>query len=277
MDFSIQSGPSHDTELIILCCHSTYLGSSSAEDPSLESSWHLASFQRHSGVKPSEHETFLLHILSSLFLLKQRHDSWLVISGGCTARNITDRSEARSYFTACRVLSQVEHSYFTSIWKDMEKRVLLEEAATDSFQNLLFSIVLFKKRVGVYPSRVTVISHAFKSRRFLALHAPAIRWPKDRVAVQGINAPFSNSDLDEAEEGERDRAYSAFVNDPYGAGDVLFQKRVRRGWEEGRLESMSEGLEMSVQELLLWKGGRSGQELYPNELPWSTTRRNAKD
>ena len=261
-------------ELIVLCCHSVYLSSTPVQDPSLESSWHLSSFQRSNGRKSGEQETFLLHVLSSLFLLNQRHDSWLVISGGYTARKIINQSEARSYYNACEVLHQSRHPCFGEVWEGARERILLEESATDSFQNLLFSIVLFKKTVGQYPGRITVISHAFKSRRFLDLHAPAIRWPTQRIAIQGINPPFSADDLDMAEEGERSKAYEDFVNDPYGTGRALLQKRQSRGWTEGSLGSLAENLEPGVQNLLFWKGGESGKEIYQHDLPWAEQNNN---
>ena len=268
MDTGSKDSPA--PELVILCCHSIYLDHAPAKDPNLESSWHLSPFQRSNESKPNEHETFLLHILSSLFMLTQHRNSWMTITGGFTNRNTINQSEARSYFNACERLYQSRNPCFGEVWEEVKPRTLLEESATDSFQNLLFSVILFRKQVGRYPSRITLISHAFKSRRFLELHAPAICWPKQCIAIQGVNPPFSAEELNEAEEGEKDRAYEAFIDDPYGVGSLLSQKRESRGWDEDVLKSLAKGLEPSVRELLMWKGGKSGQEIYPNELPWTT-------
>ncbi|KAI9694779.1 MAG: hypothetical protein M1822_000395 [Bathelium mastoideum] len=256
------------SELIILCCHSIYLGSSSGMDPSVESSWHLSSFQSSKGSNPGEHETFILHILSSLFLLSQHRDSLLVISGGPTAREAIEQSEAQSYFDACEVLYNKDHPCFEKVWDEVKERVLLEETATDSYQNLLFSILVFRRRTGQYPQRVTVVSHAFKSSRFLKLHAQAIQWPVQRIAVQGVNPPFPSRELGDAEEGES-KACEAFARDPYGSAKELSRKRRSRGWKESMIQLLGDGLEPSVQALLQWKGGESGQETFPHELPWA--------
>ena len=45
--------------------------------------------------------------------------------------------------------------------------VLIEDLATDSFQNLLFSILKYREATGVYPYHITVVTHDFKKRRFL--------------------------------------------------------------------------------------------------------------
>ena len=45
--------------------------------------------------------------------------------------------------------------------------ILLEELATDSYQNLLFSILKHKIATGVYPYHITIVTHEFKRRRFL--------------------------------------------------------------------------------------------------------------
>lgn len=104
----------------------------------------------------------------------------MVFSGGRTNPEVADLSEAQSYFNA------LEH-----VKKDASDGILLEECATDSYQNLLFSILLFRQRYSYYPSDIIVITHAFKEHRFLHLHAKAIRWPFDRIRVLGINPPFT--------------------------------------------------------------------------------------
>lgn len=68
-------------------------------------------------------------------------------------------------------------------------RIAAETFATDSYQNILFSILLFKKKCGRYPTLMTIITHNFKSRRFLDLHIPACRWPRGAVRFKGIDPP----------------------------------------------------------------------------------------
>jgi hypothetical protein len=80
-------------------------------------------------------------------------------------------------------------------------RATTEDAALDSYQNVLFSIARFHELTGAYPSRVTIVGHAFKRRRFEQLHRLALRWPKTRFAYEGL--PLRNeADEREAAAGE---------------------------------------------------------------------------
>jgi hypothetical protein len=69
---------------------------------------------------------------------------------------------------------------------DTFKRATTEDAALDSFQNVLFSIARFRELTGAYPSRITIVGHNFKRRRFEQLHRHALRWPKLRFTYEGI-------------------------------------------------------------------------------------------
>lgn len=80
-------------------------------------------------------------------------------------------------------------------------RATTEDAALDSYQNVLFSIARFRELTGVYPSRITVVGHNFKRRRFEQLHRVALRWPEVRFAYEGV--PLRNeADEREAATGE---------------------------------------------------------------------------
>jgi hypothetical protein len=138
--------------------------------------------------------------------------------------------------------------------------ILLEEQATDSFQNLLFSILLFRKATGRYPKQIRIITHAFKAKRFLELHAPAIRWPKDRIQVQGIDPIMSVTDLESTLHGEEENGYAAWKNDPMGTGDLLGGKRKLRGWDANETAELYDDLEESVRELV--------QGNVSDVLPW---------
>lgn len=162
--------------LAIVCCHAIYEGS----DPTDENSWRLQSFQRSSGLKPGEHLTFMQHIETAVELLESRAVDSVVFSGGRTNPEVAELSEAQSYLNALKYTR-----------REAIDRLLLEERATDSYQNLLFSILLFKQTYGCYPYEIVMVTHAFKRDRFLYLHAKAIRWPLNRIRVVGINPPFS--------------------------------------------------------------------------------------
>jgi len=75
-----------------------------------------------------------------------------------------------------------------------------------------FSIARFRELRGAYPSRITVVGHAFKHRRFEQLHRLALRWPKTRFAYEGL--PLRN-DVDEREAaaGELANAYTPYTRD----------------------------------------------------------------
>jgi hypothetical protein len=165
--------------LIIVCCHAIYHGGVDG-NPHDEADWALQFFQRSAGFKQGEHLTFIRHIEAAFKAAADDNRAALVFSGGYTNRDYPDSSEARSYLDAVRALGELK------TWD-----ILLEQLATDSYQNLLFSIILFRKKYGYYPSNVKVVTHAFKAPRFRDLHAQAIHWPAARLEVIGINPPFS--------------------------------------------------------------------------------------
>jgi len=252
------------TELVIVCCHAIY--DINTEDPFEESNWHLKSFQRSdkSTRKPGEHLTFVTHIQAAAEALR-RPETLVVFSGGATDEAVP-YSEAASY-----------EKVFTNLYPDDPsnshrsairdgQRWLCEEASTDSFQNLLFSILAFRSRVGRYPDTMTVITHAFKTDRFLRLHAPALRWPRNRVRVQGINPPFTAAELEAVQSAELQYAIVPFETTPLGDRGVLLEKRKQRGWSARTAEDLAKGQDDSVAALLQWSGSYSHAELA--QLPW---------
>ena len=184
--------------LIIVCCHAIYkpLPSSSTTDVYDESNWLLADFQRSNAAgKLGEHITFINHIEVGWRLLV--HDiarstkSVLAFSGGPT--KIVDISESESYLDALKCITPRSGTDTAPSMDNVtySESVYTERFSTDSFQNLLFSILGYWHKLGCWPHYITVVTHAFKSRRFLELHAPAIRWPHDRIRVLGLDPPSS--------------------------------------------------------------------------------------
>jgi hypothetical protein len=229
-----------------------------------EDEWIMQDFQRsdQSQNKPSEHETFIAHILTAAMITQHAPQTILVFSGGKTTP--ADRTEANGYGLILEHMVRNNPAMFTR-----GVHYALEEYATDSYQNLLFSIIRFRQLTGAYPKLITVITHAFKERRFLEQHAPAIKWPLDRIRVQGVNPPFTLGELNFTQKGERERAYNAFNEDPYGARSPLSQKRRARNWDPNRAHVfLGFGLEPAVLHLLEWMGGVSGWERFPARLPW---------
>ena len=160
-------------DLIIVCCHATYLGD--GMDAGDESQWLLQDFQRSDPqiAKPSDHETFIHHVITGAFAAENNKRALLMFSGGTTAQERV-RSEAEGY-------EQVYMGFYGKLYARGYERSALESCATDSYQNLLFSILRFRTLTGRYPRYITVITHAFKEERFLTLHAPAIKWPGHRI------------------------------------------------------------------------------------------------
>ncbi|KAG9548098.1 release factor, partial [Aureobasidium melanogenum] len=148
-------------ELVVVCCHAICTNSS---NPYQESNWLLKPFQRSNAStgKPGEHETFLLHIQAGVNALR-RAETVLVFSGAKTERDALS-SEADSYrniLVHCFGESDVVQQAMT------DGRILCEDAATDSYQNLLFSLIKYYEVKGKWPRMITVITHSFKEARFL--------------------------------------------------------------------------------------------------------------
>lgn len=261
--------------LVIVCCHAIYHPDASASSfplysPHDERNWHLAPFQKSNPEtgKPGEHETFLAHVRAGCDALKSAalaDRAVLVLSGGATKRALTSLTEARSYYHAALADELARghlgggdaHALFT------KGRLLLEEHATDSLQNLLFSILLFRRTTGRYPKHIRIITHAFKERRFLNLHVPAIGWPSNGVQVQGIDPVMSKAELEETILGEQQYGFAPWLKDPLGVGEGLSRKRKQRGWDEATSSQLAEGLEDAVKVLLL-------NGVVTDGLPWAT-------
>jgi hypothetical protein len=161
--------------LVIVCCHSIFHGT----DPSNESHWALQPFQRSTTSKPGEHTTFLEHIRMALNF-QEASDRAVVFSGGHTNLDYPDLSEARSYWNAAAAVMDGPETL---------KGVVLEEQATDTYQNLLFSILKYHAVKARYPGSIVVVTHDFKSQR-VNLHRQAIRW-NNPFRVYALDPPFS--------------------------------------------------------------------------------------
>jgi hypothetical protein len=256
------------THLVLVCCHATFRGG----NPDDEFSWILQPFQKSDTAtgKVGEHHTFMQHIAAGTSILAKDPGALLLFSGGKTQTQVND-TEAESYQRVSSITNNWQHDPLDDD-SSLAARCGVETHATDSFQNLLFSIVRFKHLAGTYPAQVTVITHAFKELRFLELHAPAIKYPASRIRVFGINPPMTLEELRDVQDGERKRGYDPFVKDPYGAGELLANKRIARGWDAGVVEILASGLENEVKRLLEWKGGASGKETFNERLPWECDR-----
>lgn len=182
--------------LVIVCCHAIFIGTQSssnggpdcASDPYNESNWLLKPFQRGSKdpFKEGEHVTFIAHISRAVQVAKKLEDAnpatrpAIIFSGGPTEMTKTTISEAQGYNTVYNIL------YPADSWP-----VLIEDRATDSFQNILFSLLKYRQELGHWPDHISIVTHAFKTRRMMDLHLKALKWPKWAACLEGIDPAFS--------------------------------------------------------------------------------------
>ncbi|MFC1585714.1 ElyC/SanA/YdcF family protein [Fibrobacterota bacterium] len=145
---------------------------------------------------PGEGSLYLEHIREGIKRAAEDTTALLVFSGGQTREEAGPRSEAQSYRDIA------EHALW---WghESVSTRVKKEEYARDSFENLLFSLALFRRECGAWPHAVTVVGWKFKQERY-GLHKRAIRLAPDNFLYAGINNPVGAA-LAEAEKGEKEK------------------------------------------------------------------------
>jgi len=201
--------------LVVVAGHSVTMAESLDGVEAEESAWFLLDYQVAHGL-PGE---FVAHARRGVDVAAADDRALLVFSGGQTRAAAGPRSEAQSYWLIA------EHFGW---WGSaaVASRATTEESARDSYENLLFSILRFREFAGAYPARITVVSFDFKERRFVELHAPALRWPAHALSYEGV-APGPRFDGAAAAAGEA-AAVAAFEADPYGCGGALAAKRAAR-------------------------------------------------
>ena len=150
-------------------------------------------------------------------------------------------------------------------------------------------MLAFHHFAGQWPIHITIITHSFKTERFINLHLPALRYERKRVLCGGLNPPaFLERDyahMDAIEQAERENGYNLWSKDPYGRGRELNNKRkARSGGHMGNAgmewpgytrtkqhDCTSEGRVYPLDKFLEWMGGPTGEQIYPYPLPWDMT------
>ena len=164
----------------------------------------------------------------------------------------------------CWTLQNLALALHPNLDASIQKRLVCETHATDSYQNLLFSLNLFVRQTSCPPTHITIISHAFKRERFLKLHCKAVRWPLEKVSYMGIDPDFDEDGRRAADLGNA-KALKEWGEDLYGVGESLAEKRRKRGWNGRSKIEVAHGLDG----LMAWGGGESGREIFGGPLPWN--------
>ena len=188
-----------------------------------ENVWYLLDYQIGKGLP----QAIVSHIRKGIQTAANDPNALLIFSGGETRGQTGPINEGASYYRVADALN---------LWGDNEQslsvraRTTTEEFATDSFENLMFSICRFHEVTGSYPENITVVSFTFKQRRFEEMHSRALLWPNGRFQYIGVDPPASSGfNLEEAQKGEHQNAAQPFESDPYGCHTpVLQQKRKDR-------------------------------------------------
>lgn len=135
---------------VIVAGHAVFKGRGEVEN---EAAWHLEPFQR------GQLATMLRHVRRGVEVAARDNDSLLIFSGGETRAEAGPRSEASSYWWVAEA-----NGWFG--YPSVRARAVLERYARDSFENLMFPLCRHKEVARRYPSKITIISFAFKRHRF---------------------------------------------------------------------------------------------------------------
>lgn len=207
--------------LVMVAGHSVTVSGHLKDAGSDEKDWFLLSYQKGQGLPQAIHA----HIAAGIAEAQKDPNSLLVFSGGETRAASGPQTEAQAYYHVADAMDL----WPTDDGSSVRARTITEEFATDSFENLMFSIARFREVTGDYPKKITVVSFSFKRRRFETLHVPALRWPADRFVYVGVDPPASTGfDLQRSTEGESKNAAAPFEQDPYGCHSAVLQEK-RKG------------------------------------------------
>eukprot|EP01065_Artemidia_motanka_P017976 TRINITY_DN21369_c0_g1_i2.p1 TRINITY_DN21369_c0_g1~~TRINITY_DN21369_c0_g1_i2.p1 ORF type:complete len:302 (+),score=60.94 TRINITY_DN21369_c0_g1_i2:34-939(+) len=208
-----------------------------------EESWFLQPSQK------GQLSTYIRHIQKGVEIAAADPDSILVFSGGQTRSAAGPRSEALSYWLAAEA-----KGWFG--YPEVRGRVVLEEFARDSFENLLFSLCRVHEFGGRYASRVTVVSYGYKRRRFAGLHRSAVRFPESAFDFVGVD-PEVNPYTDEGN-------IQRFSADPYGCSANKELRGERNPFKRSSPYSSAQACP-AMRSLLEY----CGPGMHPATLPWN--------
>ncbi|KAI9476473.1 MAG: hypothetical protein EXX96DRAFT_577290 [Benjaminiella poitrasii] len=205
---------------VIIAGHAIYKGSPNLDDITNDDNWILETYQQGGQVN-----TYIEHIRKGIDILKDDSNAVLIFSGGETRPSAGPRLESFSYWQIAQLLLDASNDIPMESKAGLSERMVTEEYARDSHENLLFSICRFAEMTGNYPEKVTVIGFEFKRRRFENIHRYAIRYPIEQFHYIGIDPKDEDPSR---EEGELLNSLRPFEKDLYGCHSSLKQKKTLR-------------------------------------------------
>ncbi|KAI7867572.1 hypothetical protein BDF14DRAFT_670038 [Spinellus fusiger] len=240
---------------IIVAGHAIYTGPPDTQSLQTDEHWTLEPYQKHGQVF-----TFQQHIQKGIALLKDNPKALLIFTGQKGKTKTKTKLFIFYYYYYYYCLFRIGHKVVTfflslsgqtrpaagphseaiSYWQIAQlllvnatsdtllPRMVTEEFARDSHENLLFSFCRFSEITGHYPSSVTVVGFEFKRSRFQDIHRASLRYPADRFEYIGIDPPHSVLGADDWKTGEALYSYGPFQKDKYGCHGTLRQKKIDR-------------------------------------------------
>ncbi|KFZ01169.1 hypothetical protein V501_10165, partial [Pseudogymnoascus sp. VKM F-4519 (FW-2642)] len=185
--------PAAPKKLVVVCCLATWVGTKDTEDKwvgmpaqGTRKGWGM------DVANPQERECWKKHIWKGLEVLKEMDgEGVLMFSGGPWYDN-SRISAAKSYQDFARASNYWGYLRGDK-YKDYPSRIITEDRAMDSLQNVMFSLIEFNIRYKNFPEEMRVISYELKRERFENIHfktAKEILFPTPQedidVSWQGI-------------------------------------------------------------------------------------------
>lgn len=231
LPFNHQMAASNARHLVVVAGHSVIMAGNLEDAETDENVWYLLDYQVGKGLP----QAIVSHIRTGIEAASIDPEALLIFSGGETRGQTGPVNEGVSYFRVADALDlwsggggQPNQKQQDGTASNVRARTTTEEFATDSFENLMFSVCRFREITGRYPDKITMVSFTFKQRRFEEMHSHALRWPIDRFAYLGVDPPPSTGfDLQESQKGELENAARPFETDPYGCHTPVLQQKRR--------------------------------------------------
>lgn len=204
--------------LIIVPGHSIQWCLEDGHEISDPTCWSLYEYQK------KNINSFISHIEKGLEALALDEKAVLIFSGGQTRISAGPRSEAASYYQLARHLIRTNkifnRRYDDNLISSILSRIVTEEYARDSLENLVFSICRFKSVTGIEPEKISVYGYASKEKRFRELHTKSINLDLRSFYYYGVSDSTFNF---------IDGAYELFSKDLTGCTiPELMKKRQER-------------------------------------------------